>query len=140
MYSLVQNVTVEVYSKGSNLSDPASSAAHVSLSSHLQLSNNRPENPVKIFPDETTAFLQPSLNQTVVSIETPERGSSSPAAPPPSSVIGLIDPTQRTSQLHLPKFFDIFVTCCFRLSFFCTITSVPELASKWVRIRVPFSI
>jgi hypothetical protein len=98
VYSLVQNVTVEVYSKGSNLSDPASSAAHVSLSSHLQLSNNRPENPVKIFPDETTAFLQPSLNQTVVSIETPERGSSSPAAPPPSSVIGLIDPTQRTSQ------------------------------------------
>jgi hypothetical protein len=34
-------VTVKVSFKGSNLSDPASSAAHVSLSSHLQLSNNR---------------------------------------------------------------------------------------------------
>jgi hypothetical protein len=39
--SLIQNVTVKVSFKGSNLSDPASSAAHVSLSSHLQLSNNR---------------------------------------------------------------------------------------------------
>ncbi|MFJ6326353.1 hypothetical protein, partial [Rhizobium sp. NPDC092014] len=30
--------------------------------------------------------------------ETLERRTSSPAAPPPSSVIGLIDPTHRTSQ------------------------------------------
>jgi hypothetical protein len=43
-------VTAKVSFKDpASLPDPANSAAHVSLSSHIQLSNNRPDNPVE-FP------------------------------------------------------------------------------------------
>ena len=45
--------------------------------------------------------------------ETPERVTSSPAAPPPSSVIGLIDPTSRYSQHHHRKNSDIFLSTRF---------------------------
>ncbi|MFS2153045.1 hypothetical protein, partial [Rhizobium sp. Rhizsp42] len=40
--------------------DPANSAAHVSLSSHLQLSNNRPDQTSRNSPSQT---LKPGTNQ-----------------------------------------------------------------------------
>jgi hypothetical protein len=43
-------------------SDPASSAAHVSLSSILQLSNNRPEIPVKTFPQSPRSNPEPPIS------------------------------------------------------------------------------
>ncbi|MGO4439903.1 hypothetical protein, partial [Rhizobium sp. RAF56] len=51
----------------------------------------------------TTAFQQPSQSAATVPSETLERRTSSPAAPPPSSVIGLIDPTPFLSQQHHHK-------------------------------------
>ncbi|WP_210163570.1 hypothetical protein, partial [Rhizobium mesoamericanum] len=42
-------------------SDPASFAAHVSLSSHLQLSNNRPDTPVKALRKPKP--ISPGINQ-----------------------------------------------------------------------------
>jgi hypothetical protein len=41
---------------------PANSAAHVSLSSHIQLSKNRPEKPVKTYP-QAQSPKAPNLNQ-----------------------------------------------------------------------------
>ncbi|HEY0120957.1 MAG TPA: hypothetical protein VGC14_04190, partial [Rhizobium sp.] len=48
--------------------------------------------------NETTAFQQPSPQKSKASSETLERITSSPAAPPPSSVIGLIDLAPDHSQ------------------------------------------
>ncbi|MDK4704439.1 hypothetical protein PH562_19460, partial [Rhizobium sp. CNPSo 4062] len=50
---------------------------------------------------ELPSIPGPAQNQQSASQpiqETPERETSSPAAPPPSSVIGLIDPTSEPSQ------------------------------------------
>ncbi|WP_212282825.1 hypothetical protein, partial [Agrobacterium tumefaciens] len=64
-------------------SDPASFAAHVSLSSHIQLSKNRPYQTVtKSFPQSLNPGKQTSYQP--IRLISLERKSSSPAAPPPS--------------------------------------------------------
>ncbi|WP_210214282.1 hypothetical protein, partial [Sinorhizobium medicae] len=45
--------------------------------------------------------------------ETLERKASSPAAPPPSSVIGLIDPSPFPSQQPISKNYEKIVSGCF---------------------------
>ena len=96
---------------------PPSSAAHVSLSSLYAIVKEQtksPNDPVKNNPTRQPPSSKSPQSRPTVSQETLERSSSSPAAPPPSSVIGLIDPTKRTSQHNTHMFFDNFVTDCFR--------------------------
>ena len=92
---------------------PPSSAAHVSLSSLYAIVKEQTKatkTSVKNPPTRQPPSSNHPQSRPTVSQETLERSSSSPAAPPPSSVIGLIDPTHRSSQ-HTPlKFFDNFVT------------------------------
>lgn len=64
-------------------SDPASFAAHVSLSSHIQLSKNRPLKAVKKSNPRNHQASKPN-KQPAHSLIYLERKTSSPAAPPPS--------------------------------------------------------
>ena len=65
---------------------------------YIQLSKNRrTHHPSNRFQQARNSRLRPQ-NQPQPTKETLERRSSSPAAPPPSSVIGLIDPTPPTRQ------------------------------------------
>ncbi|WP_208722859.1 hypothetical protein, partial [Rhizobium vallis] len=63
-------------------SDPASSAAHVSLSSHLQLSNNR--RPKVVTKSRSKLPPRATNQQSPIRLISLERETSSPAAPPPS--------------------------------------------------------
>jgi hypothetical protein len=72
-----------LFQRTSISTSPANSAAHVSLSSHIQLSKNRPENPVENLSKPKAQRPKPTIS-TKANSETSERKSSSPAAPPPS--------------------------------------------------------
>ena len=110
-------MTAKVSFKEPNLLSSASSAAHVSLSSHLQLSNNRrhpkpSQNQRPQLPPRATNQHQP------IRLISLERETSSPAAPPPSSVSGLIILTHRNSQQAFFKKIIFLVSCCFITRFY----------------------
>ncbi|MFS2151476.1 hypothetical protein, partial [Rhizobium sp. Rhizsp42] len=75
--------------------DPANSAAHVSLSSHLQLSNNRPVKPVEI-PRPKTEARDQSASQPIKEIQSESQRRQQRRRP--RSVKRLIRPLSRTSQ------------------------------------------
>ena len=87
------------------LKDPRDAADHVSLSSHLQLSKNRRSN---LKRQKRQQPQRPNRNPVPISIPANfpeislERKSSSPAAPPPSSVRRFINPSHKTSQHYTP--------------------------------------
>ena len=85
--------------------DPRKPADHVSLSSHIQLSKNRHpqtrklENVINHRAKPEPGPISISANfSAIVSWISPERRTSSLAAPPPSSVSGLIEDTPPKRQ------------------------------------------
>jgi hypothetical protein len=72
-----------LFQRTSISADPANSAAHVSLSSHIQLSNNRPDKPSRIPIRQPKAIASNPIS-IAANPETQSRKSPSPAAPPPS--------------------------------------------------------
>ena len=92
VYSLVQNVTVEVSFQNRYLYQSREAPPPTFLFLlFFNCQTTDQKNPVKI-PVPSSPGKNPNHQSASQPIkETPERKSSSPAAPPPSSVIGLID-------------------------------------------------
>ncbi|MFB9953494.1 hypothetical protein ACFFP0_32040, partial [Rhizobium puerariae] len=108
-----QNVTVTVSSNEASIKAPRNTADHVSLSSNIQLSNNR-RNRHKSqsrHPSQSQTVTRPHQHSSQLLSDfaganlaiSPERGTSSPAAPPPSSVTRLIEATTISSQQGFPR-------------------------------------
>jgi hypothetical protein len=90
-------------------SGPANSAAHVSLSSHIQLSKNRP-----VRPGRNSSPLNPKVQETISIAANLKKlrseGHRRQQRRRPRSVRGLIRPTPFPSQHIQTMFFHNFVT------------------------------
>src|ERR1044072_4454006 len=93
VYSLDKRDRQSLFLRTQISSGPASFAAHVSLSSNLQLSNNRPVTPVKTVPSSPRLKAQNHKSASQPIKETHEREPPSPAAPPPSFSEWAYNPT-----------------------------------------------